>query len=49
MLELPEDAAYQVDVIDTWNMTVTDAGVHSGVTKIALPGREWMAIRVIRK
>ena len=26
-LVLPEDADYEVDVIDTWNMTITPAGV----------------------
>lgn len=49
ILELPEDVSYQVDVIDTWNMTVTDAGVHSGFTRIELTGREWMAIRLIKR
>ena len=34
ILELPEDASYQVEVIDTWNMTITDTGVHSGFTKV---------------
>ena len=49
ILELPEDASYQVEVIDTWNMTITDTGVHSGFTKVELPGQEWMAIRIIKK
>lgn len=40
------DAKYQVEVIDTWNMTITDAGVHSGKFRIALPGREYMAVRI---
>ncbi len=46
--DLPENERYQVDVIDTWNMTVTDAGIHSGFTRIPLPGREYMAIRLRR-
>jgi len=37
---------YQVEVIDTWNMTITDAGVHQGRFTIRLPGKEYMAIRI---
>ena len=39
---------YRAEVIDTWNMTVTDAGVHSGKFRIPLPGHEYMAIRLTR-
>ena len=46
--EFPEEERFQVDVIDTWNMTVTDMGIHSGYTRIMLPGREYMAIRINR-
>lgn len=46
VLELPENVPYQVEVIDTWNMSIVDLGVHSGVTKVELPGHEWMAIRL---
>lgn len=42
------DAKYRVEVIDTWNMTVTDMGVFSGTFKISLPGREYMAVRIQR-
>ncbi len=42
------NAQYQVDVIDTWEMTVTDAGVHSGKFRIKLPGKEYMAVRIRR-
>ena len=38
--------SYHAEVIDTWNMTVTDAGTHSGRFRISLPGREYMAIRL---
>lgn len=41
-----DGAEYQVEVIDTWNMTVTDVGVHSGKFRVSLPGREYMAIRL---
>lgn len=39
---------YQVDVIDTWGMTIADAGIHSGRFRVKLPGREWMAVRMRR-
>lgn len=43
-----EDVSYRVEVIDTWKMTITDAGVHSGKFRISLPGKEYMAIRLIQ-
>ena len=46
MLVLPEAGDYEVEVIDTWNMTVTPAGVRRGATRIELPGHQYMAIRV---
>ncbi len=46
-LFLPEGRNFQVDIIDTWEMTITDAGVHSGMTKIKMPGHQYMAIRII--
>lgn len=44
--ELPEDEKFQINVIDTWNMTITDVGVHSGYTRVELPCREYMAIEL---
>lgn len=38
----------QVEVIDTWEMTISDAGVHSGRFRIPLPAKEYMAIRLKR-
>lgn len=46
MLYLPEDTEYEIDVIDTWDMTVTCAGKHKGVTRIELPQKQYMAIRI---
>lgn len=37
---------YEVEVIDTWNMTIENKGVHTGKMKIELPGREYMAVRI---
>lgn len=44
----PEHENWQVEVIDTWGMTIEPAGVHSGRFRIPLPGREYMAVRLIR-
>lgn len=46
MLYLPEDAEYEIDVIDTWNMTVTHTGKHRGTTRIELPQKQYMAVRL---
>jgi uncharacterized protein DUF5605/uncharacterized protein DUF5060/uncharacterized protein DUF4038 len=40
---------WHVDVIDTWNMTITrQPGTLEGCFRVGLPGREFMAIRLIR-
>ena len=44
-LQLPPQQAYLVEVIDTWNMTIADAGVHKGTCRVELPGRPYMAVR----
>lgn len=43
-----EGVSYQVEVIDTWEMTVTNIGVRSGKFRVALPGKAYMAIRLIK-
>lgn len=43
---LPEDAGYEVEVIDTWNMTVKSLGVMRGYNQIEMPGNQYMAIRI---
>ena len=43
---LPEEGAWEIDVIDTWNMTVQSLGRDfSGQCRIDLPGRDGMAVR----
>lgn len=37
---------YVVEVIDTWEMTVSVLGTFRGKTKIPLPGKEYMALRI---
>lgn len=41
-----DNRARRVEIIDTWNMTVEDAGVHAGHFRIPLPSRPYMAIRM---
>ena len=40
--------AYRVTVIDTWNMTAEDRGVHEGRFRVALPARPYIAVRLDR-
>lgn len=40
------DTHYHAEVIDTWQMTVEDAGICSGDFTVQLPARPYMAIRL---
>ncbi|WP_350001317.1 DUF5605 domain-containing protein [Pseudarthrobacter sp. WHRI 8279] len=43
----PQDITFQIDVIDTWNMTVeTLPGTFQGRFRIDLPGRQYIAVRL---
>ena len=42
------DTPYRAEVIDTWNMTVTDAGVRRGRFRVDLPARPYMAVRITK-
>ena len=49
VINLPQDAAYTVDVIDTWNMTITPVyKKFSGRSLIELPGKPYMAVRIVK-
>ena len=41
-----DESVFDVEIIDTWEMTITNAGHFSGKFKISLPGKEYMAIRI---
>ncbi|MBE5801747.1 MAG: DUF4038 domain-containing protein [Clostridiales bacterium] len=45
---VPEGMAYQVEVIDTWNMTRTDCGVKEGSFRVPLPARQYVAVYLKR-
>ncbi len=49
VIALPEDADYKLEIIDTWEMTVTPvSGTVSGETRVDLPSKPYMALRVMR-
>lgn len=41
-----ETTDYAVDIIDTWNMTITKVGVFHGKFRIPLPARQYIAVRL---
>ncbi|MCD8076239.1 MAG: DUF4038 domain-containing protein [Lachnospiraceae bacterium] len=41
---LPNGASYRIEIVDTWNMTVTDAGVYEGFSHIELPAKQYIAL-----
>jgi hypothetical protein len=44
----PPGRRWLVDVIDTWNMTITrQPGLFTGTFRIDLPAREFMAVRLM--
>jgi hypothetical protein len=44
--EIDQETEYEIEVIDTWNMTITKAGTGKGKFRVELPARRYMAIRL---
>jgi hypothetical protein len=43
----PQDQTFEIDVIDTWDMTVEALpGTFSGRFKIELPGKQFVTVRL---
>ena len=42
------DRKFQVDVIDTWNMTIAPIGIFTGKCEIPLPGKPRIALRLVK-
>ncbi|WP_027630071.1 DUF5605 domain-containing protein [Ruminiclostridium cellobioparum] len=40
------ESEYRVEVIDTWEMAIKEAGVFKGKFTVELSGKEYMAIRI---
>jgi len=50
VIDLPKDALYQVEVIDTWNMTITPLQKKfTGHCVIELPAKPYVAVRIIKQ
>lgn len=45
-IEADPDTDYDVEIIDTWNMTITPAGTRRGRFFLDLPGSQYMAVRL---
>lgn len=43
-----DENEYQVEVIDTWKMTIENRGIYKGKFEIDLPSKSYMAIRIQR-
>lgn len=46
VFHIDDETDYHVEVIDTWNMTIEEAGVFRGKFTVILPGRPYMAVRL---
>ena len=46
--QMPEEERWQVEVIDTWGMTVEDQGIRKGHFRVALGAKPYMAVRLTR-
>ncbi len=42
------EGKWKAEIMDTWEMTIADAGIHSGKFRLQLPGKEYMAVRLTR-
>lgn len=40
------ETEYEVNVIDTWEMTVESRGIFRGKFRIGLPGKPYMAVQI---
>jgi hypothetical protein len=41
-----DEKEYQVEVIDTWEMSIENRGYFKGKFRVVLPGKEYMAVRI---
>lgn len=45
---IDDETEYEVDVIDTWNMTIVPQGVFKGKFRVVVGGKPYMAVRMRR-
>lgn len=43
-----DETEYKVEVIDTWEMTIEEIGVYKGKFRISLPGKRYIAVRLMK-
>jgi hypothetical protein len=49
IIDLPQNSLYQVEIIDTWNMTITPIEKKfSGHSLIELPQKPYIALRIVK-
>ncbi len=41
-----DETEFEVKVIDTWEMTIEDRGIHKGKIHVELPGKQYMAVQI---
>ena len=44
-----DDQEWNVEIIDTWKMKITNAGVFRGRFRVDLGGRQYMAVRITKQ
>ena len=50
VIDLPKDASYKVEIIDTWNMTIKPLEkVFTGRSLIELPAKPYIALRIVKQ
>lgn len=45
---IDDEHQYVVEVIDTWNMTIEKRGTYKGQFRVKLPGKAYMAVRLVK-
>jgi hypothetical protein len=48
VINLPDDAAFQADILDTWGMSITPMGVVRNHDTVRLPSLPYLALRLKR-
>jgi len=50
VIDLPKDAVYNVEIIDSWSMTITSVQKKfSGHSLIELPQKPYIALRIMKQ
>lgn len=44
-----DEKEYEVEILDTWDMTITKCGTFKGKFKVQLPAKQYIAVRIYEK